>query len=371
MKSTSYSQIIKTFNNGISFAHVAYELEKAFKIRNTGIQFNQYWDFESLKSNISKVEILTISGLWDNKLLDEAKNLKFIQSIGAGYDQFDLKALKSRGIKLANASGCNKNAVSEHAISMMLALTRLIHHGRDNQKKHFWRPMISDSTTREDELENKTMLLIGLGQIGSRISRIAKAFGMKVIAIRQNPKLGKDTADEIHPISDLNNLVQKADFLVLACPLTEETRSIVDSRLLSKMKKTSYLINVARGGIINENDLSKALTEYVRSFGYKWFDGWNGYSAIKFLKYAETHQMAEHCDHISSLFDGNVKGIPMLSIVGQLNKDFEGGEFVMWGDQTIPFETGDVIIFPSNFMYPHRVEPVTKGERYSYVSWAY
>ena len=262
MKSTSYSQIIKTFNNGISFAHVAYELEKAFKIRNTGIQFNQYWDFESLKSNISKVEILTISGLWDNKLLDEAKNLKFIQSIGAGYDQFDLKALKSRGIKLANASGCNKNAVSEHAISMMLALTRLIHHGRQNQKKHFWRPMISDSTTREDELENKTMLLIGLGQIGSRISRIAKAFGMKVIAIRQNPKLGKDTADEIHPISDLNNLVQKADFLVLACPLTEETRSIVDSRLLSKMKKTSYLINVARGGCVNDQDLFDSLKKH-------------------------------------------------------------------------------------------------------------
>ena len=61
----------------------------------------------------------------------------------------------------------------------------------------------------------------------------------------------------------------------------------------------------------------------------------------------------------------------MLSIVGQLNEDFEGGEFVMWGDQVIPFEKGDIIIFPSNFMYPHRVEPVTKGERYSYVSWAY
>ena len=79
--------------------------------------------------------------------------------------------------------------------------------------------------------------------------------------------------------------------------------------------------------------------------------------------------MAEHCDHISSLFDG--KGIPMLSIVGQLNEDFEGGEFVMFGDKTIEFETGDLIVFPSNFMYPHRVDPVKKGARYSYVSWAY
>jgi len=117
--------------------------------------------------------------------------------------------------------------------------------------------------------------------------------------------------------------------------------------------------------------MSSALTEYVRSFGYKWFDGWNGYSVIKFLKYAESHQMAEHCDHISSLFDGNVKGIPMLSVVGQLNEEFEGGEFVMWRDEVIPFQTGDLIIFPSNFMYPHRVDPVTEGVRYSYVSWAY
>ena len=117
--------------------------------------------------------------------------------------------------------------------------------------------------------------------------------------------------------------------------------------------------------------LHSTLTDYVRSFQYKWFDGWNGYSVIKFLRYNEGHQMAEHCDHISSLFDGKVKGIPMLSVVGQLNEDFDGGEFVLWGDKVIEFKSGDLIIFPSNFMYPHRVQPVTKGARYSYVSWAY
>ena len=119
------------------------------------------------------------------------------------------------------------------------------------------------------------------------------------------------------------------------------------------------------------NKLSSALTEYVRIFGYSWFTGWNGYSVIKFLKYAESHQMAQHCDHISSLFDGNIKGIPMLSIVGQLNEGFEGGEFVMFEDEVVPFEAGDLIIFPSNFMYPHKVATVTKGARYSYVSWVY
>jgi|TARA_R110002020_G_scaffold101968_1_gene239768 hypothetical protein len=119
------------------------------------------------------------------------------------------------------------------------------------------------------------------------------------------------------------------------------------------------------------NKLQGLLMEYIRSFGFKWFDGWKGYSIIKFIRYAHDQQMAEHCDHISSLFDGQVKGIPMLSIVGQLNEDFEGGEFVMFGDKKIEFESGDLIIFPSNFMYPHRVDPVKKGTRYSYVSWVY
>jgi len=117
--------------------------------------------------------------------------------------------------------------------------------------------------------------------------------------------------------------------------------------------------------------IQDAITDYIRSFKYKWFYGLNGYSITKFLRYNEGHQMAEHCDHISSLFDGKIKGIPMLSLVGQLNEDFEGGEFVMWGDKVIELESGDLIIFPSNFVYPHRVEPVTKGARYSYVSWAY
>jgi hypothetical protein len=118
-------------------------------------------------------------------------------------------------------------------------------------------------------------------------------------------------------------------------------------------------------------NLQPTLLEYIRSFNYKWFDGCNGYSVTKFLRYNEGHQMSEHCDHITSLFDGKVKGIPMLSVVGQINEDFEGGEFVMWGDKVIEFESGDLIIFPSNFVYPHRVDPVTKGTRYSYVSWAY
>ena len=79
--------------------------------------------------------------------------------------------------------------------------------------------------------------------------------------------------------------------------------------------------------------------------------------------------MALHCDHIHSLFDGERKGIPVLSVLGALNDDYEGGEFIMFDDYKIPLKTGDVVIFPSVFLYPHKVMPVTKGTRHSLVLW--
>lgn len=103
----------------------------------------------------------------------------------------------------------------------------------------------------------------------------------------------------------------------------------------------------------------------------EWWNGWNGYSSVRFNKYDESTQMKIHCDHIHSMFDGQMKGIPTLSVLGVLNDDYEGGDFVMWQDTVMRFPQGSIVIFPSNFMYPHRVDPVTKGVRYSYVSWVW
>jgi len=100
-----------------------------------------------------------------------------------------------------------------------------------------------------------------------------------------------------------------------------------------------------------------------------WFCGWNGYSAIRFNRYDPSTLMRIHCDHIHSMFDGERKGIPALTILGGLNDDYEGGEFVMWTDTVIKIPAGSLLIFPSNFLYPHEVKPVKSGIRYSYVSW--
>ena len=129
-----------------------------------------------------------ISGLWRNDLLPRAKRLRFIQSIGGGTEQFSLEALKQHGVRLASARGVNARAVSEHVTALMLALARRLPEARDNQAKRVWRGMIGDLTQQEDELGGKTLLIVGLGQIGGRLAQLAKAFDMRVIGIRRDPR---------------------------------------------------------------------------------------------------------------------------------------------------------------------------------------
>ena len=117
--------------------------------------------------------------------------------------------------------------------------------------------------------------------------------------------------------------------------------------------------------------LRDTLKEYINRLALEWFNSWTGYSSIKFIKYSVGQTMSNHYDGIESLFDGKRKGIPTLSIIGTLNDNYEGGEFVICEDKKIDMKTGDLIIFPSNFLYPHKVNPVKNGIRYSYVSWTW
>lgn len=114
----------------------------------------------------------------------------------------------------------------------------------------------------------------------------------------------------------------------------------------------------------------KLLEQYVGELNFPWFNGWAGYSEIRFNRYAEQTNMKLHCDHIHSMFDGQRKGIPTLTVLGNLNSNYEGAEFVLW-DEVIPLGEGDIIIFPSLFLYPHLVKDCTKGTRYSFVSWVW
>jgi D-2-hydroxyacid dehydrogenase (NADP+) len=243
----------------ILFAHVAYQLAPQFELRKTGIRHAQAWTYDELSSKVADADVLVVSGLWRNDLLLKANKLRFIQSVGAGTDQFSRDELAARKIRLASASGVNQRAVSEHVMSLLLALARKLPEARDNQKKKVWRGMISDLSQREDELGGKTLLIIGLGAIGGRLAQLAKAFDLKVIGVKRDPSTGKGAADAVHGMADLKTLLRDADFVALTCPLTKETENVIDAAALAAMKQSAYLINGARGRCVNEAALIDAL----------------------------------------------------------------------------------------------------------------
>ena len=119
----------------------------------------------------------------------------------------------------------------------------------------------------------------------------------------------------------------------------------------------------------------RAIQEYMVKYGKQKDDKIKSFvrtfTPIRFNRYQTGTMMREHYDHIHSIFDGQRKGIPVLTILGSLNDGYEGGEFWMTGLQEVKMRAGDIVLFPSNFMYPHEVKEVTKGERYTFVAWAF
>ena len=243
----------------ICFAHVAYQMQAQFERRKTGIASFQVWNRDDLDRRIGEADVLVISGLWRNDLVAAAKRLRFVQSIGAGTDQFSRDLLVSRGIRLASARGVNARAVSDHAMALILALARRLPEARDNQSKKVWRGMIGDLAQREDELGGKTLIVVGIGAIGDRLARLARAFDMSVIGIRRDPAKGKGNADRVHGIGELKTLIPQADFIALTCPLTKETENLIDDEALRLMKRSAFLVNCARGRCVDEAALARAL----------------------------------------------------------------------------------------------------------------
>ncbi len=243
----------------ICFAHVAYRMHERFSALNTEIYTFAAGDPDTLEKRVGEADVLVISGLWHNGLIERAKKLRFIQSIGAGTDQFPREELVKRGIRLASARGVNYRAVSEHAMALILALARRLPEARDNQATRIWRGMIGDPSEREDELGGKTLLVVGLGQIGGRLAHLAKAFDMRVLGLRRNPATGRGAADAVHAMGEFKPLLPEADFVALTCPLTEETEKLLDAEALGRMKPSAYLVNVSRGRVVDEVALVDAL----------------------------------------------------------------------------------------------------------------
>ena len=144
--------------------------------------------------------------------------------------------------------------------------------------------------------------------------------------------------------------------------------------------KVSFLKEekVEQVGSLIKDQWFKVVTEYIlkwlnREEKIDWFKGWSGYTFPKFVEYNKGTTMTNHCDHIYSIFSqtGEARGVPILSMITVLNDDYAGGEILMCDKYKYKLKTGETIVFPSNFLYPHSIKKITKGTRHSMVSWVY
>jgi D-2-hydroxyacid dehydrogenase (NADP+) len=244
----------------VAFAHVAYRAAEEFASRRTGVAHFEVRTLEELE-RAGQADVLVVSGLWRNSLIASLPKLRFVQSFSAGTDQYDVALFARRGVRLANAQGVNERAVAEHAMALTLALTRQLHKARDNQRERRWRGMIGDRALREQELGGGTLVVVGLGRIGMRLARLARAFEMRVIGVRRTATPAPEAADEVVAVTGLEGALAKADVVALTCPLTQETEGLIGVAALKALKPGALLINVARGKVVDEAALLAALSD--------------------------------------------------------------------------------------------------------------
>ncbi|MDB5414781.1 MAG: D-2-hydroxyacid dehydrogenase [Rubritepida sp.] len=246
-------------NPTIAFAHVAYRNGDRFAERGSPYPNFEVRSLEDLQAKIAEADVLVVSGMWRNSLLPLSPKLKYIQALSSGTDAFDRAVLKEHGVTLCNGAGANAAAVSEHAVGLMLGMVRRLFVARDDQHRKHWSGMKGDFAIREDELAGKTAIVVGMGNIGVRLIKLLKAFEMTVIGVRANPASGAAGADEVHGTAELPKLLPRADFVVLVCPLTAETEGLIGAEAFAAMKPTAYLVNCARGKVVDEEAMIAAL----------------------------------------------------------------------------------------------------------------
>src|SRR5205807_1288690 len=190
------------------------------------------------------------------KILNAAKKLRVVGRAGVGVDNVDVEIATRRGVVVLNAPGANTISTAEHTFSLLLSLARNIARADATVKAGTW-----DRKNLEGvELYNKTLGVIGMGRIGSELSRRAIAFGMRVVAFDPYLSASRARSLQVELVEDLDELLPAADFISLHTPLTAETRHILNPERLAKTKRGVRIINCARGGLIDEPALADAIS---------------------------------------------------------------------------------------------------------------
>ena len=189
--------------------------------------------------------------------VQSAPNLQWVHVMSAGVDHPAFQRLLARGIRMTTSSGSTARPIAQSVIGGMLMLARGFLVWGEAQRRHAWEPIRGRGTP--PDLVGQRMTVVGLGAIGCEIARIARAIGLEVTGVRRSPWREGDPVDRIVPPSQLLELARETDWLVLACPLTEETRGLASREVLFALPKGAHVLNIARGEVADEPALIEAL----------------------------------------------------------------------------------------------------------------
>ncbi len=195
-------------------------------------------------------------------IINKLPDLKFVSTLATGFNQIDGKALRERGIDLSNIPAYSTNAVAQMVFAYILEFVNKTAYYTEDVKSGAWTncPDFCYWKSPLYELDSKTLGIIGFGKIGKRVSDIASAFGMKVMAY--TPSGRKSGADNV-TFTDIDTVLKNADFITVHCPLTPETNGLINKEFISKLKKGAYVINTARGAVANEKDIAYSLNNDI------------------------------------------------------------------------------------------------------------
>lgn len=213
---------------------------------------------------LAETEVLLTNPVVPDDILQKAPALKWVQLTSAGADRLIDSDLVRSAVKVTTASGIHAVPIGEWVLGAMIAFAKGFPRSFRSQQESTWRPYVAS------ELEGATVGIVGLGAIGRNVARLSKAFGMRVIATRRSqdqrmagPECGQPDVDEIYPRSELNSFLAECDYLVLALPLTGQSRHMIGEEQLAAMKRNAVLVNIARGSVVDQHALINAVRNGV------------------------------------------------------------------------------------------------------------
>lgn len=237
-----------------------YLQDKLKRIKNLSLSFFSKPLTSSILSKIKNANILAvfIYSQIDEKILEQLPNLKFIATMSTGFDHINLNVCKEKNIKVSNVPFYGENTVAEHTFALILALSRKIPNSIEKAKKYDF----TLDNLRGSDLKDKTLGIVGLGHIGEHVARMAKGFEMKVIAsdLKKDLKLAEKLGIKY---VTLNYLLSHSDIISLHAPYNKNTHHLINKNNIKLIKKGAFLINTARGGLIETQALITALTKKI------------------------------------------------------------------------------------------------------------